>query len=435
MAPKYGSSLARSSALVATGTAAGQAVLLVSSIAVARLFTPAQIGVFVAMSAVATVSALFFTGRYELAIPLPDRHEDAVALGYLGLGLAVTSTLLVGVALVTIPAPWWPAAVGNPDLVAWSVPLLSLGIAVLQIANQTAVRARLYSALATRALAFPVIAGTLQVCAGLVGFGVSGLVIALFIGQIAAALVTWLPSVRSMPLEPSTPARLRIRNVALSYRTFPVFLAPAGALNALATQLPILLMTVFFGTAIGGQFGMATKLLAAPVALVGQTIGYVYSGEIAHRARTGAHQIASLFFKTSASLAAVGGLMVFALFLVGEPIFVALLGDRWRTAGSFAVALSIGVCAQLITTPVSQTLIVAGRQKTQFFLDLLRVSLVSIAAVITHQTERSAIETAWWLSLTVALGYLLMWIANMRAAKQTRSSPRTAHGQASGPRG
>jgi hypothetical protein len=181
--------------------------------------------------------------------------------------------------------------------------------------------------------------------------------------------------------------------------------------------LPILLIAALFGASNGGQFGIATKLLVAPVALLGQTVGYVYAGELTHRGRTTAAPIAPLFIRTSISLAIVASVTAVALVIGAEPIFVALLGARWQLAGSFAVALALGVCTQLITAPISQTLIVAGFRRTQFGLDALRVVLISSAAVAAHWHGRSALDTAWWMSIAIAAGYSLVWVANLCAAK------------------
>ncbi len=63
--------LGRAVAVLVTGTAFGQLIVLAASPLVTRLYTPADFGVLGVFSAFLGILGIAVTLRYELAIPLP----------------------------------------------------------------------------------------------------------------------------------------------------------------------------------------------------------------------------------------------------------------------------------------------------------------------------------------------------------------------------
>ncbi len=70
---------ARSVALVTTGTALGQGLVLVSAPLLTRLYTPTDFGVLAVYGSIVSLVAVAASLRYELAIAL-SRHDRAVAV-------------------------------------------------------------------------------------------------------------------------------------------------------------------------------------------------------------------------------------------------------------------------------------------------------------------------------------------------------------------
>lgn len=401
------------------GAAGGQVILLITWLVIARLYSPDELGTFVTLTAMASVVAIFLTARYELAIPIPENDEEGISLGRLAIALALCGTValtaLLGL-MQFVNVPTWMATVLG---LYWGVPALALGLALMQVGNSAAVRAQKYRALATRALVFPVVAGALQIAAGISGLGASGLILSMALGQAAAFLVTWFPATRSMRAgSDRIGPRVSVRKLARAYARFPALLAPAGAVNAFAVGLPVLLMSALYGLNVGGQYGLATKLLVAPVALIGQTIGFVYSGEIARMSREHVRSVESLFHATSLRLLGAG-VAVFGIVVFAAPRGIELLlGDRWQEAGVFAQVLALAIMAQLIAAPLSQTLIIAQMQRAQFMSDLFRVVLIAGAGLCAYSLKGTPVATAIAISVASAIGYGITWFLNRLAARR-----------------
>ena len=96
------SSSRRGALAIFGGTAGGQALALVSVPVLTRLYSPANFGGFNVLSSLVAIVGTVAALRFELAVPLPEREQDAhglVALGLMSTGLTFVLTSLV-VALV-----------------------------------------------------------------------------------------------------------------------------------------------------------------------------------------------------------------------------------------------------------------------------------------------------------------------------------------------
>jgi O-antigen/teichoic acid export membrane protein len=61
-----------------TGTTIAQAIPIAISPILTRIYTPEDFGVFALYMSVVSIVSVVATGRYELAIMLPKKDEDAI---------------------------------------------------------------------------------------------------------------------------------------------------------------------------------------------------------------------------------------------------------------------------------------------------------------------------------------------------------------------
>lgn len=403
----------QSASMVSIGTAIGQMLAFAGSLVLVRLFSPAEMGVFTTITAVSSVVAPMVSGRLEMAIPLPKRTLDARRIAFMGIASSIFLSILFAIGLFLFGNAFGPT--GEPAAVWWwALPAATLSLVVYLTFNQLAVRDGLYFALALRGVLFPALMTVVQVGLGLLHFGSEGLVIGLTIGHISSALVMGMRMKKS-ELSPrdseSFGALLR------AYVRFPLFLGPSGSINALATQLPQIGLAVLFGMAVAGQFGMMAKILAVPVALIGQAVGYVYAGEIARARREGEKDVSGLFLKLTVQLSLVGSLAALLIILVGEPAFAWLLGEEWRQSGKFAQLFAISSVAQLIVVPLAQTLIIANRTGLQLMIDVARAMAILGTLLLAWVSKLDVEGTVLALAIVSLLGYTALWVVNKRASR------------------
>ena len=82
-----------------TGTTIAQAIPIAISPILTRIYTPEDFGVFALFLAITGVFSVVASGRYELALMLPRKEEDAINIFALGMMIIV---LLTGVLFLTV---------------------------------------------------------------------------------------------------------------------------------------------------------------------------------------------------------------------------------------------------------------------------------------------------------------------------------------------
>jgi O-antigen/teichoic acid export membrane protein len=402
------------------GTALGQLVGLLGAPVLSRIYSPNDFGVFAIVLAMVTTIGTVAGSRYELAIPLPERESDAYSLVFLGLtSCALTAglgTIVVAVGGDTIAGSF--AQVGlRPWL--WLVSPTAAIMGAYLVLNQLAIRRLRYGAIGRRNVLQSSGMTVTQIALGLAHLRPGGMVVGLATGQLLGATsLAFGSGLRGAAAREGRDPK-RAREVARRYRRFPLLLAPSGLLNVLGMQLPVILLAYFYGTSVAGWMGLTQRVLAVPVTLVGTAIAQVYLAQLARSRRSGLDSAASLFGRASRSLLAVGAVVGLVLLVGGPQIFALVFGRNWEISGRFAQAMSLGLIAQFVAAPLSQTLIVYERQMLQLSWDTARLLLVSAAIVVCFVMGGSALTAVWALSLASAVAYLLSWLLSRRVLRES----------------
>ncbi|MEU8312252.1 MULTISPECIES: oligosaccharide flippase family protein [unclassified Micromonospora] len=411
---------------IAAGSAGGQVLALAAAPLLARIYRPADFGLFAVVSALAVTIGTVAALRWEMAIPIPERESDARALVTLGLA-AACGTGAVGALLVLLlrdeVARWFD----QPDLASWLwvVPPTAAAMGTVLVLNQFAVRHRRYGMIGRRNLFQAVGVVATQLVAGVAGLRSGGLALGFGFGQVVAAGVL-LGGARRRGV------RFRgLAAVARRYRRFPVLMAPSGLLNILGTQLPVLLIASWYGSTVAGWLGLTQRVIAMPIALVSSAVAQVYLAEIARAARERAVDGRRIFLGATRRLAMIAVPGAVAVVLAAPSAFSLIFGPQWHRSADYAQALAVFMAAQFVASPLSQTLVVFERQGLQLAWDAGRVLVIAGAVSAVALAHGSALVAVWAFGLSGAVTYGVGWLMSLRvvtvatrAARRAASSPR-----------
>ncbi len=356
------------------GASIGQAIVVISSPFLTRLYDPAQFGAFsVAISIMAvliTVACL----RYEYAIPLPTADLEAANVLALSILLAICTSLIAGVVLFLI-GPWFVTTLGASALGPF-VLLFAVGQAaggVVSVFTMWAIRTRAYGEIAANRLTQSGTLVAVQIGLGLLGAGAPGLLVGAVAGNLGgstrlgrAAWRTHAPDFRRVSWSGITTAARR-------YRRFPIFSSWSALINTLGEQAPLVVFVAVFGTAEGGELALAQRVVALPVSLVAGAVGQAFFAEAARIVRQDPRLLRELFIGTTRRIAllTIGPAILLAVLapLLAGPIF----GDEWTAAGPFIAILTPMYCAQLIAASTGSSLDVLERQDLHLLRELMRL--------------------------------------------------------------
>ncbi len=394
---------------VVGGSAMGQLLALASVPFISRWYTPSDFGVLAVILAMSVSLSAVGGLRLELAIPLPVRDRDAAGL----LKIAVCTSLVFGVFgyfCILMYGDSIATSLNQAGLTQWllAVPILAASLSCGLAFNQWAIREHRFVAVGRRTVLQNGAMVAAQVVGGVSGLGPTGLVAGAGVGYSFGAVgMLYGSGLRRRSLRKHSSVELRA--LMRTYWRFPVLLAPAWLLNVLGLQLPVLLISSWFGGQTAGWLGMAQRVLALPVTLVGTAVAQVYLGHVARAVRFDLEVARKLFRTASKGLLAVSVVIASILLAAGPWLFGNALGSQWVQSGEFARALALGVAAQLVASPLSQTLIVLQRVVWQFWLDVGRVSAVAVGMWLSIFLGGSALSTVWVVSILNTLIYTLMW--------------------------
>lgn len=378
-------SFVRHVSVLAGGTAMAQAIGVLALPLITRLYTPADFSVLAVYSSILTVAVGVACLRLDIAIPLPERDEDAANL------LAVALVCCTVVAGLTAVAVWGGAeqivrAVGQPGLqpYLWMIPLgIWLGGA--------------YSAVqfwATRKKRFTAIARTRvgQIASSVVaqlGFGLWSVLgpFGLLLGQLLSSGAGVFGLGRTAWREDRQALRQAawadMRRVLRAHDRFPKYSTFEAFANSGAIELPVIIIAaVSFGPEAGYLF-LAMKAMAIPLGLIGGAVSQVYLSRAPDEQRAG--QLAPFTLKAIAGLARTGtGPLLFAG-IAAPAVFPWVFGADWQRAGEMVAWMAPWFILQFLSSPVSMALHVTGNQRIALTLQLfglaLRVGATGFAAL------------------------------------------------------
>ena len=409
---------ARRLALLSGGTLFGQLLLLAATPLLTRLFTPEEFGLFGVLSALNGIFGLVMAGRYEFAIPLADKDDEAAALVVLACLVTVCLTLL-SLVLVWSVGDVLAQLTNMPELapLLWLVPPILLVTGLGHPFDYWSIRRgtmRLNGI--SRVVQYGGQAAS-QTALGVAGTGPVGLAVGYglgYLGRLALFLVK-LPAADRRVIGA---ARLpRVRNLAWSHRRYPIFTASSSLLKSSNQFLPTILFAILYGPAVAGAFNLAQRLLTMPVRLLSNSASQVF---LAEAAKLPPADVMRLFVRTVPRFLGLGLLGMSPLLIAGPALFGWAFGEPWREAGALAQALVAAQLARFIAIPVSQTFNVFARQDLDFKASLLNgMALVASFSLIAWM-QPSAYAAVLLYSLAMAVGQLvtlgLAWRTTRHAA-------------------
>ncbi|MBC6316998.1 oligosaccharide flippase family protein, partial [Listeria grandensis] len=226
----------------------------------------------------------------------------------------------------------------------------------------------------------------------------SGLIVGDVLGRFGSATIQGISFWKTRMKVAFT--KRNIRFLVRKYYRYPLFSSGSLFINALTLQVPLLLITYYFGNEVAGFFGMGQRVIGMPIVLLTSVLGQVFYSVAAKVMHTESARVFHLF-KTVTRKAILYGLPIFAILALFAPsLFALTFGEAWRVSGEYVQRLLPVFYLQLVTVPVSQTLYLLGHQKTQFLWDASRLVSIVTLFFIAHMQH--------WDILTVLTGYAIL---------------------------
>jgi O-antigen/teichoic acid export membrane protein len=351
---------------------------------IARLYSASDYSILGWYMSFVSILSVFATGKYELAIILPESDKEAKNITILSLCITAAFSLIVTV-LTVIFFDLIAEYIGTKEII-W-IFLIGPGVlfycsfqAFFYLAN----RYSLYNSMSISKVNQNAVMIILQLLFGLLSIGGIGLVFGRIFGYLVSALVLGWFVYKYSPIVKNEINRRSVSALSKTYKNFPKHLILSNLMSAVYTQLPFLYIAKQFNSDTAGQFSFAMQMITVPGIIVANAIGDVYRQKASELFKNYG-RFDTLFLKTLKSCLIFSIVPFLILILFSVPIFEFVFGESWTLAGKFASVLSIMTFVGFSVTPVDKSAIIINKTNFEFWYQVSRFSanvLIIIAASI-----------------------------------------------------
>ena len=370
-------------ASVLSGTLIAQTIPVLGSLVIARLFNPAEFGVFSAWLGLAMLVAVLLTCRFDMALAIESDGEPRRIAIFATLAAGLITTTVVAIILLVIYLYTPHLLAHYPTELLLALLPMALLFAVSNLWHLWAAAEGEYRKLNYMRVAQAAFVTLCQIVAGMMYNDA----VALAIAQVMGVLLGIAISVALMPFK--IPDRSFMPAIIIFWRRqkqFPIFSLPAGFINAAAAQLPVLIIASRFGAEIAGLLALTMKVLGAPIGLLGKAVLDVFRRHAAssYQARG---ECREEYIKTLKVLALGSGFFCLFMAFVSEAFFEIVFGKKWAGAGTIAVWLLPLFALRFMASPLSYMVYIAGKQHLDLLwqIALLAMTLISLGSLSNYK--------------------------------------------------
>ncbi|RBP69084.1 O-antigen/teichoic acid export membrane protein [Alkalibaculum bacchi] len=400
--------------LITGGTAFAQALGIIFSPIITRIYPPEQYGVLTAYSAVLGLLAISASFDYQNAIPIADDDDMAINLLVLSMSFLSIVVLIIFV-LLTLYGEHFLKLMDSEVLSSYKY-LIPFGVfftGTYNIVLQWGFRERNYKIITRTKISQSITSNLTKLIFGLMKFGPVGLILGVIIGQSAGITSLITPVIKKKELLLAV-SQQRLKQVMKRYKNFPLYSAPSNYVYTAGNNLPVVLLVSFFGTSAVGLFGLANSITSLPMSLIGNSVSQVFYSEAAKIGKDNPDKIKSIAQKLIKQIALIALIPFVILLLFGPWLFSFVFGSEWYDAGVYSQMLSFMVYFHFIITPVGRILEIFERQREGLLLNITRLILIFVAFVITKTMNLNSYQAVGLYSIFSSITYVALLVMVMK---------------------
>lgn len=350
--------------VLASGSVLAQLIVVLCAPILTRLFSPEVMGAYTYLLSVCAIFLGIVNLRYDMSIVSEDKEENVFPLIKLAtmVGVLVTIIASVGVSIYFYESDKpliWIAYIFTI--------LLSYGLI------------NVFTAYNNRQKEFKVISNVYIIrrlaqnlgpaCIGILSSSVHVLLLSYVAGQflgIRSQTRTLKNHIREIIHVPKS----KVKEVLLKHKRQPLFSTPALLINSLSYSLITIFIEELYGMQEVGFYSISVRLLGLPLVIIAGNVSKVFMEKASRE-----YDVKGDFFPTLKNtfllLLLIAIPMVAILMLFSTPVCTFVFGSQWSSAGVYVTILAPMFGIRFINSTLTPAFIILGKQKNEFYLQLL----------------------------------------------------------------
>lgn len=380
-------------AVLFTGTVTAQVLNLVSYPLLARIFSPADFGVFATFVSAAAIPSALACGRFELAVPTAPAW-GRFAILWLCIAISTCTGILSGIGA----SLYWLAKDGR---VGPALPLL-FGICVFLTGFCSAsslylMRHNFYRMSSAGVAVRTGAAVAIQLALGLLWKVPTALIVGFAGGLAAQALMLTYSVWTHVP-----PRWRRRRDIGVLFRRYRRQVTvdiPSASIAAVSLNLLTLLIANLYGQTVVGFYSVGQRIAIMPLQLFNDSLSQIFFQKAARAQEERGHFWNEMRFNLLTSgLLSVGILVL--IFMFARPFVTIYLGKRWAPAADMLIILAPMLAIRSLAMSIGTTVFVVRRAHWLLVHNIVNGALLVICFMIARLFHLAVMQ---FLGLAVVL--------------------------------
>ncbi|WP_238559140.1 lipopolysaccharide biosynthesis protein [Polaribacter sp. MED152] len=404
-----------------TGSALSQVVVYASILLLTRLFSAELFGIYILFSSATIILKPLATLQFEFAIVLPKKDKDAINLFAFSTLILILYCLL----LLLIVSLFKTEILDffNITVLSNFIYLLPLNVFLFGlIANFDYWNNRKdnFKAISKGMFLKSSSMSATQIATGFSSYNSLGLIPGMLIGHVLQ--IFYLLQLTYNKLQPlcKEVSLNRMLFLAKKYKDIPIFNSIINLTNNLSNELPVLLITKYFGLASSGIYGLAVKFMRAPIGVVQQSVNQVFFNK-ATKLYNDQGNLYALVLKTAKHLLIISLLIFTPLFILSYYLDF-LFGEGWTDVGLYARILIPWLFFAFLSNPLNSLILILNKQKTMLVLDIALLIFRFLALFCGYYFYNDIIIALALFSMVGMIFNILIFIYLLQKSKEKNSA-------------
>ncbi|MCJ8349715.1 lipopolysaccharide biosynthesis protein [Moritella sp.] len=403
------------------GNTIGQIIGIIAIPIITRLYSVEAYGEFSSLLAISLILATLSTLSLHLAILIPKSEDEAIKIFRLSLSLTYVFCLFISIALYFFNEDVVSLLkIKSNPLIVYSIPLLVLLQSIYVTITYLGVRVKVFGKVSTSKVVEGISDRGIAILSGFSGYAfVGNLILARVIASVFAIFYL-LPTLKRYQGQKNT----TISNgfIVTKYKRYLQYNTPSMLLINSMLQLPVIIVAAYFSSVAAGLFAIANRLVNIPVTALGSAISKTFMQKISEdKANDDIDKIkknTNVFFTV---LFAFLLIPFSVLSVVGDSLFVIVLGDKWGDAGVLASFLSYFAMSTLLVQAFGGLFDVMNKQHTRLIFHVgnffVRIGTLLLCIYLDYDLAKTVLiyAIASTFMNVVAMGLLLRCVQQVQS--------------------
>lgn len=375
-----------------------------------RMYAPEDFGLLNLFLSIGGVLTILSTAEYYYAIVLPKEAKDAENMFGVGALWLVATTILIALS-VAFSKPI-SLLFKSPILASyyWMMPLYVFAMGAWNLLNYWYIRHNEYNPVSRYQVSQNMLSAGGKLGMGLGGILQGGMIYSVVIAPLISLVISWISARKTLLPALSRISWRGISEQAKIYRNFPYFVLPRSFVNMLAGQMPVLLLTPFFGCEVVGFLSLAILLGYTPIGTITRAIYqvmYQHTMKKVHEQQP----IGQIFKKFILGASAIIIPVFVGLWFVLPELTAWLLGSEWYVSGEYIRCMLPWLYVSLISCSINYLFDVFMKQKWGLFFEvMLAVMRVSGLCIGVSANDFMLAIICYSLFTALALVVQIVWM-------------------------